>query len=66
MKKSLKFTITALVAAVTMMSTGMLEGSPVVYEPFNYPVGVLTGQNGGTGFSAGWVLRAELMSYGNA
>ncbi|MEI6608022.1 MAG: PA14 domain-containing protein, partial [Verrucomicrobiota bacterium] len=55
MKNSLKSTITALAAAVTMMSTGIMEASPLVYEPFNYPVGVLTGQNGGTGFSAGWV-----------
>ena len=28
---------------------------PDVYEPFDYPVGVLTGQNGGTGFSGGWL-----------
>ncbi len=26
----------------------------LVYEGFDYPLGVLTGNNGGTGFSAGW------------
>ena len=25
------------------------------YEPFNYPTGSLTGQNGGVGFASGWV-----------
>lgn len=49
--KSIPFSIMLLGVAGALPVSAV----PIVYEPFNYPVGVLTGKNGGLGFSGGWV-----------
>ena len=52
MRRTNKFFLLALsaVAALTLSSRATL----LVYEPFDYATGALTGQNGGTGFASAW------------
>ena len=62
MKKSLitPIALLGLAAAVPNAMANLL-----VYEPFNYPAGVLTGQNGGIGFAAGWVASTGINQQGS-
>jgi hypothetical protein len=54
MKRLLPAAILIVLGCAAMMSRAAL----LVYEPFNYPVGPLPGQNGGKGFSGEWMANA--------
>lgn len=45
---------TAFCLAVLVVA-GQASAAIVLYEPFDYPVGTLNGQAGGTGFSGAWI-----------
>lgn len=49
--------ISAFIRAVLMLllaGSSALHAALIVHEPFDYPVGALAGQNGGTGWTNGW------------
>nr|MCU0780868.1 Ig-like domain-containing protein [Akkermansiaceae bacterium] len=55
----------ACILALALGALPAAHAELLVYEPFYYPVGVLTGQNGGTGFASGWVASTGVNQQGS-
>jgi hypothetical protein len=53
-RKGMKSMKKAILVALVAMVASSASAALLLYEGFDYKEGALTGQNGGTGFSAGW------------
>ncbi len=52
--KAMKRSLALLVAIISLVVAETPHAALIVHEPFDYPVGNLTNQNGGTGWPAAW------------